>query len=176
MSKKGSLEMSMNSIVVIILAVIFVVTVIAFFQTIFAEQQENVLSVIDSFPNVNPPTSSEPFKIPKDEIELESGELRKLEAYYLYRGVESANCVLAEGDNAGSNVVEFIIPPVPAQLNDGDKVKLDFQVQAGDVNDNAFGITPIQICCSASGSPLTNGVCADGTVKSSIDISYNVKP
>ncbi len=146
--------MSMNSIVIIILAVVFVSLVLVFFQNVFGEQQKNVLNVIDQFPSVNPPTSVNPLKVQaEDPVSINIGEssARTIPVEYLHLGDKQECGASISEATITDTKVKFILPSSTVQLDDGGKVAFSITAMGQTVGTTVY---QIEVCCKTGATPL----------------------
>lgn len=152
MNRKAALEMSMNSIVVIILAVVFVSIVITFITSVFETQEEQVLGIISDFPNIDPPTRDEPFKIPKSNLEISraDSDFQVIEAYYRHTGTSGAECRLADISESNKLEITYSTNPVPIDFDDTRTVKLGIRADQDAPAADLVGPTyaTIKVCCA----------------------------
>jgi hypothetical protein len=106
--KKGSLNLSMNAIVVLILAITMLGLGLTFMRGLFKQATERVTEAVSAQELVNPPTVDSPLTAAPGDITIRTKEVGKIIVAYLsqYSGVD--DCTLTIGDTpAGTNVVSI---------------------------------------------------------------------
>jgi len=117
MNKNGSLELSVNAIVVLILAITMLGLGLGFMKGMFGKVSQNVDTAIGQNQLANPPSASNPFTLSSNQISLARGAAQTITlAYYneLTSGQVTApninNAYLADG-------VAFLKPNALAKRN-----------------------------------------------------------
>lgn len=182
MNKKAGLEMSMNSIVVIILAIVFISLVIVFIQSVFESSEGQVLGIISDFPNVNPPTRSEPFKIPtSDLIQISKGSNKQtiLEAYYKHVE-DKGNCSLTIVQESGKDYLNFTFIEDVKLLEFDQNVLIRVGAVANSNAAEGSHFAVAKMCCGSEDDTRDNLVnsttkdCKDGIKQRSVYLPFNI--
>ncbi|MDP7610765.1 MAG: hypothetical protein QGH19_03290, partial [Candidatus Woesearchaeota archaeon] len=88
--KKGSLNLSMNAIVVLILAITMLGLGLTFMRGLFKQATERVTEAVSAQELVNPPTVDSPLTAAPGDITIRTKEVGKIIVAYLsqYSGVD----------------------------------------------------------------------------------------
>ncbi len=130
-TKKGSLNLSINAIVVLILAIAMLGLGLGFIRGIFEKAQEGIVTVFDLTKLSNPATSSDPVKVPT-EITTRAGKPVRIELSVY---------------NSETGTVDTVTPEIVDQ--DTDPTHTDCKLSTGD-------FTPVElVATSADINPST---------------------
>jgi len=86
MNKKGSLELSVNAIVVLILAITMLGLGLGFMKGMFGKVSQNVDTAIGQNQLANPPTVNNPFTLSSNQISLARGAAQTIILAYYNEG------------------------------------------------------------------------------------------
>lgn len=89
MNKKGSLELSVNAIVVLILAITMLGLGLGFMKGMFGKVSQNVDTAIGQNQLTNPPSATNPFTISSNQITLSRGQSQTITLAYFNEGTAS---------------------------------------------------------------------------------------
>ena len=91
MNKKGSLELSVNAIVILILAITMLGLGLGFMKGMFGKVSQNVDTAIGQNQLTNPPSATNPFTLSSNQISLNRGGTQTITLAYYNEGMTDAD-------------------------------------------------------------------------------------
>ena len=102
--KKGSLNLSMNAIVVLILAITMLGLGLTFMRGLFKQATERVTEAVSAQELVNPPTVDSPLTAAPGDLTIRTKEVGKIIVAYLSQHSGADDCTLSKAFSAGTDV------------------------------------------------------------------------
>ena len=119
MNKKGALELGINTVVILVIAIILIGGGIAFITNIGNKLTENVDNIPDELLPVKP-TSSEPLALSAEEVSIKKGGSEQLTVGVYNTGSTPADDVIITSDSCtGENSGKLTIQSIPTTIESG---------------------------------------------------------
>ncbi|HIH24500.1 TPA: hypothetical protein HA251_05685 [Candidatus Woesearchaeota archaeon] len=158
-SKKGSMQLSIEAIIILVIAMVLLGLGIAFISGFFKTGTTKLMEPFDDIQFGCSPTATDPLKTTPSQISVKAGDQQKVRfCYYtsqeLYKAkVEFKNCVCTEA--ACMNKKPTLIAPEVPHIDRADIGKFDSFLKAVDGAD----LTPANYICTVAikGSATSTG-------------------
>ena len=157
LNKKASLELSMNSIVILILAIVLLGLGLSFMRNLFENMGSKVSEAVDATKITNPPTDDTPLTLTPPQVSIKKGKIGKVDIAFMNTLPLDQKCSLKMYDHEGI-VCDSGNPCPPTGSSIGDGPVLIYQIKEYDMTQDQINMWTISI-----GTNHQNGKASPGT-------------
>ncbi len=133
MKKKGSLELSINAIVILVLAITLLGLGLTFIRGLFGKATDKLGGFVDATDLDNPPTAENPISIP-DTIEITAGSTRELKVGFYNKASSTKQNVEFTLNGACSpalTALKIVSPTITVKPSNAQGFKIIISVPSG---------------------------------------------
>ena len=158
--KKGSLNLSMNAIVVLILAITMLGLGLTFMRGLFKQATERVTEAVSAQELVNPPTVDSPLTAAPGDITMRTKDVGKIIVAYMSQHSGVDDCILTIDDSspAGASVVSIAASSSSVYMQQDQINTWTVALTSKDGSATGTGIYTATMACSTSSTSYNKDI------------------